>query len=83
MHDYTARLMHEARMAELRREADNDRRAREGKPGRPNRRLAERMLASLASGIAHWADRSLHRQPSDKPNPGMDASFADVTPQAE
>lgn len=61
MNDYTARIIHEDRTAQFRREADASRLASEARQGRPSKTLAAR-IRILGLAVAGWTTRWTERR---------------------
>lgn len=56
MHDYTARILHEDRMTEYRREADASRLAAEARQGRPRTSLPGRVRGLAVLAHKRWTE---------------------------
>ncbi len=82
MNDYTARIMHEDRTAQFRREADASRLASEARQGRPRETLPAQ-IRSLGLALARWTERRTDRgRPTTSPSLNGRAA-ATITPAAE
>lgn len=66
MHDYTARIIHEDRTDQFRREADASRLADEARQGQPSRRLIARIRRLVAVTFARGTERGAQPALSDK-----------------
>ncbi len=82
MSDYSARIIHDDRTAQFRREADASRLASDARHGRPRTTLPAR-IRSLRLAIVGWVEhRTDRRQPTSSPSVnGYEANR--ITPAAE
>lgn len=66
MHDYTARIIHEDRTAQFRREADASRLAAEARQGQLRQRLPARIRRLVGLTFARWTERGVQPALSDQ-----------------
>lgn len=66
MHDYTARIIHEDRTAQFRREADASRLVAEARPGQRRQRLPARIRRLVGLTFARWTERGVRPASSDQ-----------------